>query len=272
MIAQFAAQGYVVVAADYFGRGISDLPDSYLVKGSTQQAGSDMFFTALDMLKNLNIKTSQLFLSGWSQGGWVTMQYLKKLESLNIRVTATAIASAPVDISLTANRWFNNYQPVDAIYLPGCVALLLQAQEFYHEQLGLTESAIQPRYLQASRDLYNNIISWEEFSKLTPSKLSEFIRPEFARSGFVGGTPFWRVLENNDAYRWRTVTPLRSYYGGMDEVTPIYVGQLPENTQKLLGGAPATSVDAGTRADHRAVFIYGVIDQKKWFDALAGMN
>jgi acetyl esterase/lipase len=30
MIAQFAAQGYVVIAADYFGRGISDLPDSYL--------------------------------------------------------------------------------------------------------------------------------------------------------------------------------------------------------------------------------------------------
>lgn len=74
MIAQFAAQGYVVVAADYFGRGVSDLPDSYLVKGSTQQAGSDMFFAALDMLGNLNIKTTHLFLSGWSQGGWVTMQ------------------------------------------------------------------------------------------------------------------------------------------------------------------------------------------------------
>ena len=46
MIARFAAQGYVVIGADYFGRGNSDLPDSYLVKASAQQANLDMLDAA----------------------------------------------------------------------------------------------------------------------------------------------------------------------------------------------------------------------------------
>jgi len=56
MIARFAAQGYVVIGADYFGRGDSDLPDSYLVKGSTQQATFDMLGAARDVLKDLGVK------------------------------------------------------------------------------------------------------------------------------------------------------------------------------------------------------------------------
>ena len=69
-------------------------------------------------------------------------------------------------------------------------------------------------------------------------------------------------------YRWRRRTPLRTWYGGADEVTPIIIGKLPEQTQKLLGGAPTEAVDAGTKADHRAVFIRAVLDQKPWFDSL----
>ena len=61
--------------------------------------------------------------------------------------------------------------------------------------------------------------------------------------------------------------PLRTYYGGSDEVTPAVIGQLPEATQKLLGGEPAKAIYAGDHADHRAVFIFGVIDQKAWFDS-----
>jgi pimeloyl-ACP methyl ester carboxylesterase len=268
LLAQFAAQGYVVVAADYFGRGISDLPDSYLVKDSTRQAGFDMFLAAREFLKSQGLEYSELFLSGWSQGGWVTMQYLKMLEQAGIPVTATAIASAPVDIAMTMNRWVNHPQAVDAVYLPGVVAIQLQSQEYYLQQLGLAESAIRPEYLAAARALYRNELPWEEFYKRTPAKLSDFLRPEFRESGKTGASPYWQTLERSQAYRWITQTPLRSYTGGMDEVTPRYVGRLPENSQQLLGGATVTTLDAGDQADHRAVYVFGLIDQKRWFDSL----
>ncbi len=270
MLASFASLGYVVVAADYFGRGDSPLPDSYLVKDSTRQATFDMLWSAKDILDSMHIQASHFFMSGWSQGGWVTMQFLKKLDMVGVPVTAVAAASAPVDIYLTMNRWLNNYQPVDAVYLPAVVAIQLQAQEYYLNLVGLLESAVRPEYILAARDLYQNNIDWEAFAKKTPATLNDFIKPEFARSGFLGDSFYWQVLDKNQAYRWRSEVPLRTYYGGLDEVTPAVIGQLPEATQKLLGGVPAKSVYAGDRADHRAVFVFGVLDQIVWFDSFLG--
>jgi pimeloyl-ACP methyl ester carboxylesterase len=266
MIARFASQGYVIIGADYFGRGVSDLPDSYLVKDSTRQANYDMLLAARDVLTSMKIEPDQLFVSGWSQGGWATMVYLQKLEEVGEKVTAAAAASAPVDVYIAMNRWLNNYQPTDAVYLPGVVALQLQAQEYYHQQAGLTESAILPEYLQAARELYRNRMDFDTFFTKTQSKLQDFIKPAFRASAYLGQTPYWRVLDRDQAYRWTSVTPLRTYYGGRDEVTPVYIGKLPAATQAVLGGAPAEAIDAGATADHRAVFIYGVIDQKDWFD------
>lgn len=267
MLAAFASQGYVVVGADYFGRGVSNLPDSYLVKDSTRQATFDMLWSAKDILDSMKLKVSHFFMSGWSQGGWVTMQFLKKLDIVGINVTAVAAASAPVDIYLTMNRWLNNYHPVDAVYLPGVVALQLQAQEYYMNQVGLLESAVKPEYLNSARDLYQGKIDWETFYKATTPKLPDFIRPEFAQSGVLGDSPYWQVLDKNQAYRWKSEVPLRTYYGGLDEVTPKIIGQLPEGTQKLLGGESAQAIYAGEQADHRAVFVFGVLDQKRWFDS-----
>jgi len=75
-VATFASQGYVVIAADYFGRGDSTLPDSFFVKGSTVQANWDFYCAAQDLVARSGIEVTQFFVSGWSQGGWVTMHHL----------------------------------------------------------------------------------------------------------------------------------------------------------------------------------------------------
>lgn len=268
MLLQFASQGYIVIGADYFGRGQSTLPDSYLVRDSTQQAGVDMFIAARDFLRAQKITPTHFFVSGWSQGGWVSMQYLFKLQSLGVKVSAAAVASAPVDIYLTMNRWNANPQPVDAVYLPGVIAIQLQAQEYYHREQGLAAAAIRPDYLQAARDLYTGRIDFETFFKKTPPKVADFLKPEFIQSGATGLTPYWQVLQNKQAYRWKSDVPLRVYWGGKDEVTPKAIAFLPETVQGLLGGAAVKTIDAGAQADHRGIYIFGAIDQKEWFDGI----
>jgi len=268
VLAQFAGQGYIVIGADYFGRGLSELPDSYLVKGSSHQANFDFLVAALGFVKTQNITVSNFFLSGWSQGGWVTMQYLRLLEARGFKVKAAAVASAPVDVYLTMNRWMSNWHPEDAVYLPGAVTLQLLAQEYYRRQPGLAEAAIRPEYLAAARALYNGEIDWTTFNERTPTLVADFINPDFRESGFIGNSPYWHVMQENQAYRWRAVTPTQTYFGGSDEVTPTYIGHLMEGTQKLLGGADAVSIDAGDKANHRDIFIYGLSHQKTWFDGL----
>jgi hypothetical protein len=98
MVARFAGRGYIVVAADYIGKGISEEPDSYMVKGSTAQACLDMLYASKTVCDDLNVKQGDLFLSGWSQGSWNTGIFRKQLESLGIPVRAAATAATPNDL------------------------------------------------------------------------------------------------------------------------------------------------------------------------------
>ncbi|MBN9020692.1 MAG: alpha/beta fold hydrolase, partial [Rhizobiales bacterium] len=268
MVARFASQGYAVIAADYFGRGDSDLPDAYVVKGSAQEANYDMLIAAKSVLVALGIDPGKLFLSGWSQGGWTTMAYLEKLEGLGLPVTAAAVASGPVDIALPFGRWLNNPQPVDAPYLPAAVAILLHADASYHQVPGLPESAIAPEYVGAARAFYEGTMDFDTFFAQTTPSLQAFTRPEFQADIAASRGAFWQRLDERQAYRWKYATPVRTWYGGADEVTPIMIGQLPEHVAALLGGAETTAIDAGATADHRGVFIRAVLEQKDWFDSL----
>jgi hypothetical protein len=97
MLAEFAGQGYVMVGADYFGMGLSDEPEGYVVKASHQQATYDLLIASRAVLDHMGVSTPKLFLGGWSQGGFVTMAFLEKLEDSGVPVAAAATASAPVD-------------------------------------------------------------------------------------------------------------------------------------------------------------------------------
>jgi hypothetical protein len=47
----------------------------------------------------------------------------------------------------------------------------------------------------------------------------------------------------------------------------VYIAELPAGFQTLVGGGPTQALSAGQSADHRGVFIYGVQDQKGWFES-----
>ena len=273
MIAQFAGQGYMVIAADYFGKGqlVSTETDSYLVKASTQQACLDMLHAAEAVCADLKIGMGELFLSGWSQGAWNTLTFLNKLESLNKRVKATAAASTPTDFYALINRWIHAPAAVDAPYLPGLMALQLNAYEHYYKLPGLADSAIKPEYRKASRDLYLNRIDFDTFYADTGkvSKLSDFLQQDVIDTSSIGTTRYWQIVQENQSYRWRSITPLRIYYGDVDEVIPEYISKLPVDYQQLMGGAEVTAIPSGKYADHRGNFVYAVKHQKQWFDQLS---
>lgn len=267
MLARYAAQGYVVIAPDYFGKGLSVEPDSYLIKASTQQACADMLFAAKDMLASLQIKTGALFLAGWSQGGWATLAFLQKLESLNITVAAVATACATGDVALTLNRYINNWQPIDASSFPAVVSIQLQAHEYYYQRPGLTATAIKPVYLKAAKAFFNGSLDFSSFLQQTTNKLQDFLNPDFITTGDIANNSFWQTLNNSEAYRWRSHTPMYNYYGEMDEAIPTYVATLPAGYHNLLGCGPTTAISAGSSADHRGTFIFSLLNGKKWFDA-----
>ena len=268
MIANFAAHGYVVIAADYLGKGVSTENDAFVIKDATAQTCLDMILACRAVFSDLKIPTGELFLSGWSQGAYNTMVFLRKLETLGMPVKASAMAATPNDVYLLVNRLMNVSSELDVQWVVGVICLLVNSYEHYYGLPGLSQAAIKPQYWQAARDLYVNKITWTQAAKLLPLKTRDLLQAEFVAGGSVVGNQFFQQLQANEAYCWRAKTPARLYYGQIDEVIAPYIATLPMKYQETMDGASMNAVFAGEGANHRGAFLYGISDQKKWFDEL----
>lgn len=269
MLAQFASQGYVVVAADYFGttQG-SEVPNSYLLGQSTAQACLDLYRAARTVLEREGVQPGKLFVHGWSQGGYSTLAFLRYLELAGIPVTAAGVAAGPADLLLFAAENLYNPKPFQASFAAAGLSNLMQAVGHYHGQQEYFAQAIQPQYLQAARDLFAFRISYEEFMRAAPGGIRELFRPEFFADGRAALKPFWRILDAGSAYRWRMKTPLRTFHSERDEAIPIATARVAVIYQNMIGNEEAQAFDAGPNADHRAVYLYSLVNLKPWFDGL----
>ena len=265
-LAAFASQGYVVIAADYFGLGPSRLPNCYMVPQSTTQAMLDHYRASRAVLAALGQATPQFFVWGWSQGGWTTMQFLRRLETFDIPVTAAATVSAPVDLTAAFRRPIANPRPQDAAWIKGCISNMIWSQEEYMRLPGLAASAIKPEHLAASRKFFDGELDWPAYDASVPGGVVGLLKPEFIVGAETGRGRFWELLEAAGAYRWKIKTPLRTYGGDADEAIPPAVSRMAADFSRLMGSTQAEFFSAGERADHRASYVSATLQAKPWFD------
>lgn len=108
----FAAQGYIVVAPNYAGYDSSTLP--YHPYVNADQQSKDMLDAlaaakaALPTLQHPSTASSKLFISGYSQGGFVAMATVKAMQAATppIAVTAAAPMSGPYALAAYVDAVF----------------------------------------------------------------------------------------------------------------------------------------------------------------------
>jgi pimeloyl-ACP methyl ester carboxylesterase len=268
IISRFAGQGYIVIAADYIGKGINTEPDAWLVKEATAQACLDMLLASRAVCADLGIAQKDLFLSGWSQGSFSTAAFLNRLEKIGMPVKAAAMASAPNDIYLCYNRWIHVKSEYDVNWLVATTGMLVNSYENYYKMPGLMSAAIKPQYLKTMRDLANNAITWEQAEKSLPFYAKDLLQEDFINQGSMASIRFFQLLQQNSSYNWRFKTPTFYYYGQIDEVVTPYMVKLPIEYEQSMGAAKAQAIFAGEKANHRGTFTYAVHDEKIKFDQL----
>ena len=265
MIAQFAGQGYLVIGADYFGMGTSGEPEGYMVKASHQQATYDMLVASRAVLDNMKLVASKLFISGWSQGGFVTMAFLEKLEQHDVPVAAAATASAPVDVMAALNGYLSFPRKIDAKWLSSLFILSSFAFENYYQVPGLAHGVLTDESYEISRKAYER----QPFNPAdVPTNLHKLVRPEYFDAKLFAGSIYGRLLANAQAYRWVIKSPVRNYFGEADEAITPGVGQLAMTYQRAMGSGN-TNVEAIStgNTDHRGTFATAVPAWKRWFDS-----
>ena len=268
MVQQFASQGYILIAADYFGLGsTSTEANTYFVRYSTEQACLDLYKAAQKIIEAQNIKMSKFFVNGWSQGAYNTMLFLRRLEKENIPVKAAFTAAAPLDPQLFVTRGLFNPRPFDAVYTVPALCNVMFSVEKYNNLEGVTKKYIKPDYYQKARDFYEFKLDYFAFMASVPKQLDSVFTDDFFKEGKSVNTPFWKILASSEAYRWLSPTPLRAYYGLKDEAVPEYISTLAVDYMKTLGKTNAASFNAGANADHRNTYIESLVDAKTWIDA-----
>jgi pimeloyl-ACP methyl ester carboxylesterase len=267
MIALFAGQGYVVMGADYFGMGVSIEPEGYMVKASHQQATFDMMTAGNAVLDQMKIAHPKLFLAGWSQGGFVTMALLEKLESAGVKVDGAATASAPVDIYPALSGFLTLPRKNDAAWVNTLFILSSFSFENYYGVPGLARALLTNDAYGISRKAYDR----EPFDPAqVPTDLHKLIRPEYFDPQYFANSAYGRLVLATNAYRWTIRTPVRNYYGESDEVISIGLGRLAADYQHAIGSGNSR-VEAISTGDttHRGTYVRAAPQWKIWFDSLA---
>lgn len=268
MLAQFAGQGYIVIGADYFGMGLSKEPEGYMVIGSHQQATFDMLMASRAVLAHMKLSSPKLFLGGWSQGGFVTMAFLKKLESAGVPVTAAATASAPVDVFVALSGFLDFPRKNDADWVPTLFILSTFSFENYYGVPGLAHSVLNDAYYDISRRAYEKLPF--DASQI-PTDLHKLVRAEYFDPQFFANSAYGRlVIDKAHAYRWIIKSPVRNYYGETDEAITPGLGRLAMTYQQAIGnGNPEVEAISTGKTSHRGTYATAVPQWKVWFDQKA---
>ena len=266
MIAQFAGQGYLLIGADYFGLGGSSEPEGYMVKASQQQATSDMLVAGRAVMSAMGLSDTGLHLAGWSQGGFVTMAMLEKLERDGVAVKAAATASAPLDVFAALNGFLNFPRPNDAVWVNSLFILSAFAFENYYAVPGLARSL----FTEETYDTLAKAYRREPIDVATiPTDLHKLIRPEYFDPQFFAASAYGRLIAATSAYRWVIRTPVRNYYGEADEAITVGVARMAATYQAAIGtGNPTVEAVSTGDTTHRGTFARAVPLWKAWFDGL----
>ena len=119
LAAVFAAQGYIVVAPNYVGYDISTL--KYHPYLDADQQSKDMIYALAAARSALPTAAApgttdggKLFVTGYSQGGYVAMATHRAMQNAGMVVTAAAPLSGPYALSAFADAIFEGEVDMDA--------------------------------------------------------------------------------------------------------------------------------------------------------------
>lgn len=147
--AAFAAQGYIVVAPNYAGYDSSTLAyHPYLHADQQSKDTADALSAARSALPTSFVPTvtdnGRLFITGYSQGGYVAMATHRRLQAAGVTVTASAPMSGPYALAAFGDAVYQG-QVIDSA--PLLVGWLMTAyQRIYGNIYSAPADAFDPRY------------------------------------------------------------------------------------------------------------------------------
>ena len=216
-----ASMGYVVVIPDYPGFGeSSDISHPYLIKEPTVRSVVDMLYAVKEMvpeeLPDLTIK-DELYIMGYSQGGWATLALHKALEqdySVDFNLKGSVCGAGPYNLNLIFERMAGN----DTYPMPVYPGYIINAFSVYDQFTNPVSDILKEPYATRLPDLYKGTLSSDQINSQLTTSIPDLFTSGFL-SGFTTDEKYATVrssLTDNSITAWNTTIPLFLIHGGGD--------------------------------------------------------
>ncbi len=261
--------GYVTAIPDYLGLGVSEIFHPYIIAEPSATSIIDMMRASREFcaIQEINLN-GQVFLGGYSEGGYTTMAAQKMIEEDypdEFYLTASAPCSGPYDLSgVMVDVMLSGEEYGQPWYLPYTV---LAYQDAYNLVDDLNDYLL-PFYADTLPLLFDGTHSTNEVDAIMPTVPIEIFHPEVIEE-FANDPnhPLRLALAENDLIDWAPQSLTTLYHSDDDELVPV------ENSENafihfILNGSPQLDFQHGPLGSHSDAAGIILLAVANWFSQL----
>lgn len=242
-----AGSGFIVAMPDYIGYAASTGEiHTYVHAQGLAASVVDMLRATRQLLANNAVTTNgQLFLTGYSEGGYATLAAQKEMEQnlpIEFPITASLPAAGPYDMLGTAQYMVGLATNPNPVF----TGFVFKAYDHWYGWNRLNDIFQSP---------YNNIVATyydgsqsgsainAELTTNSSALFSTAFRNDFLGSGEAA---IKTDIARNDIYNWAPSTPTRLFHGQDDTVVPYFNATTAATAMATAGSTMVTVVNCST--------------------------
>jgi len=261
-----ASAGFITVVPDYIGYGdTKDLQHPYYDQEYAASAVVDMIKATKAYLTKEKIASSnRLFLTGYSEGGYITMAAQKEIESNPAHgLTLTAVSAGAGAYDLT--EMLRSVAAASSYDEPGFLAtLLISYNTVYEWNRPLTDFYQEP-YATRLPSLLDGTKNRGDINKgLDKSTAKIFNKTFFANLQKSGEeTKLKEALEKNSFNNWTPKTQLKMFHGTNDDA--VYISTSEKTYDRFAQAGAKVEFRKINGTTHQGTFMPMLDETLEWF-------
>ena len=240
-----ASAGYIFVIPDYLGFGVSDnIVHPYYRSEITGQTVVDMIRATKELAREEGYNfNGDVFLSGYSEGGFATMSAHYNLENNNysgINLVASAPAAGGYDII----GMLDYFLGLDTYHVPYYIAYVAMGYKTSYDWDTELNKMFNEPYASIIPDYFNGKYSGSEINNVLNDTISVLLTSNFINNTY--SDPNLRIivdaLEENSLDNWVPKTKMLMYHGTSDITVP-YQNSVDTYNNFISNGASQSVIE-----------------------------